>query len=95
MGVPVLTKKGSKFVSRQTESINNNSDMADWVAENEEEYYEKAIKFASDIQYLSKLKVNLRKKVLNSPSFNSSLFAKQFDEMLWKLWNDFKSKKIN
>ena len=93
MGVPVLTKKGSKFVSRQTESINNNSNMSDWVAENEEDYYKKAIKFASDIKYLSKVKANLRNKVLSSPSFNSSLFAKQFDEMLWKLWNDFKSKK--
>ena len=93
MGVPVLTKKGNKFVSRQTESINNNSGMADWVAQNEDEYFKKAIKFSSNIQHLSKVRMNLRKKVLNSPSFNSSLFAKQFDKMLWKLWEDFKLKK--
>ena len=56
MGVPVLTKKGYKrFVSHQTESINYNAEMSDWVAKDEKEYLDKAIKFASNINLLAKI----------------------------------------
>ena len=90
MGVPVLTKKGfDKFVSHQTESINYNSGMGDWVADDNNEYFNKAVKFALDINELSKVRKNLRKKVLKSPSFDTSLFAQEFDKALWKIWNNF------
>ena len=39
MGVPVLTKKGfNRFSSHETESINHNSGMSDWIANDENEY---------------------------------------------------------
>ena len=88
MGVPVLTKKGdNRFVSHQTESINYNSGMSDWVAKDENEYLSKAIKFSSDINELEKIRKNLRKKTLKLPSFDTFLFAEQFDKALWKIWN--------
>ena len=89
MGVPVLTIKGSRFVSHTSESINNNSGMSDWVAKNSDDYLLKAIKFTSDLKKLSNIRENLRDKVLNSPSFNSLLFAKQLNEALWKMWNNY------
>jgi len=90
MGVPVLTKKGFKrFVSHQTESINHNSDMSDWIAENENEYLEKAIKFSSNINELVKIRKNLRKKTLNLPAFNGILFANELNKALLKIWENF------
>ena len=89
MGVPVLTKKGFKFVSHTTESINHNSAMSDWIATSDDEYLSKAIQFTSNLAKLKKIRNELRKKVLNSPSFNSSLFADQFSNALWKMWNKF------
>ena len=90
MGVPVLTKKGhNKFVSHQTESINHNSGMSDWIAKDENEYLAKAIKFASDVNELAKIRKNLRQKTLKSPSFNAFLFAEEFNKALWKIWNNF------
>jgi predicted O-linked N-acetylglucosamine transferase (SPINDLY family) len=90
MGVPVLTKKGYKrFVSHQTESINYNAEMSDWVAKDENEYLDKAIKFASNINLLAKIRRNLRKKTLKLPVFNSTLFAKEFNIALWKIWDNF------
>ena len=92
MGVPVLTKKGNTFVSRQTESINYNIGMSDWIAKDNDEYIIKATQFASNLEKLTEIRVNLRKKALNSPAFNTSLFAEHFNNTLWKMWNNFISK---
>ena len=92
MGTPVLTKKGFKFVSHATESINHNSGMSDWVANDENEYVKKAIKFSTDLQLLTEINKNLRRTALKSPLFNSTLFAKQLNNASWKMWNNFISK---
>ena len=63
--------------------------MGDWVASDNNEYFNKAVKFALDINELSKVRKNLRKKVLKSPSFDTSLFAQEFDKALRKIWNNF------
>ena len=92
MGVPVLTKKGSKFVSHVTESINHNVNMSDWIASDENEYVKKAIEFSANLQQLSEIKKNLRKTALESPAFNASLFAEQLNTAVWKMWNNYISK---
>ena len=92
MGVPVLTKKGNAFVSRQTESINYNIGMSDWIAKDNDEYVSKATQFALNLEKLTEIRVNLRKKALDSPAFNTSLFAEHFNNALWKMWNNFISK---
>ena len=89
MGVPVLTKKGSSFVSHSTESVNHNCGMSDWIASDKNEYVKKAIKFSTNIERLTEINKNLRRTALESPLFNSSLFAKQLDNALWKMWNNF------
>ena len=89
MGVPVLTKKGSRFVSHTTESINHNLGMPDWVADNENEYVKKAIKFSSNLQFLIEINKNLRQKAIKSPLFNSPLFAKQLNNAFWEMWNKY------
>ena len=92
MGVPVLTKKGFRFVSHTTESINHNSGMSDWVANDENEYVKKAIKFSTDLELLTEINKNLRRTALKSPLFNSTLFAKQLNNAFWEMWNNFISK---
>ena len=92
MGVPVLTKKGSKFVSHVTESINHNVNMSDWIANDENEYVKKAIEFSANLKQLSEIKKNLRKTALESPAFNTSLFAEQLNTAVWKMWNNYITK---
>ena len=89
MGVPVLTKRGSSFISHSTESINHNSGMSDWIANDEEEYVTKAIKFSSDIRKLSEIKENLRKVALDSILFKGEIFSEHFNEAIWKMWNNY------
>ena len=92
MGVPVLTKKGFRFISHTTESINHNLGMSDWIANDENEYVKKAIKFSTDLELLTEINKNLRRTALKSPLFNSTLFAKQLNNAFWEMWNNFISK---
>ena len=90
MGVPVLTLKGNRYLFHFGESINSNLNMKDWIAENPDEYVSKAIKFSSNFDELSKIRMNLRQISLQSPIFDAPRFAEHFSRMLWEMW-----KKLN
>jgi predicted O-linked N-acetylglucosamine transferase (SPINDLY family) len=94
MAVPVLTKKGSKFISCTTESINRNIEMSDWVAHDENEYVIKAMEFSKNLKQLSKIKKKLLLMAPESPLFNASLFAEQFKNLIWQIWEKFNNKNI-
>jgi predicted O-linked N-acetylglucosamine transferase (SPINDLY family) len=92
MGVPILTLKGKKFISRCGESVNHNLGMSDWIARDEDNFVSKASVFCSDLNKLSDLRACLRQKALNSPLFDSKKFAEDFHEALWKMWKIFLNK---
>jgi protein O-GlcNAc transferase len=87
MGVPVLTLKGHSFLSSIGESIAQNTGRPDWIAKDVDDYVSKAIKFSSDLFYLSKTRDNLRAYVLRSPLFDTQEFSKNFEAMLWEMFN--------
>ena len=91
MGVPVLVLKGDRFLSHFGESINSNLNMYNWIANDYEDYINKAVKFSSDIHQLKQIRENLRLKALKSPIFDSIKFGENFSEMLWKMWKNFEN----
>ena len=93
MGVPVIILKGNRYVSHFGEMINSNLNMEDWIAENNNEYISKTIKFSSNIDLLSKIRASLREKALQSPLFDAPRFAKHFSKMLWEMWMKFSPQK--
>jgi len=86
MGVPTLIKKGNSFVSRIGESISYNAGFSDWVAKDNQEYINKAIEFAHDIEYLKETRKNMRQKIISKPLFNINNFTKNFENSLWNIW---------
>ena len=94
MAVPVLTLKGSRFISCTAESINHNIEMSDWVADNEHEYISKAIEFSKNPKQLSEIKKKLMQLASGSPLFNAPLFAEKFQNLIYKIWNNFTDKNI-
>jgi len=82
MGCPLLTKKGKTFLSRCGESININLNMREMIAEDEQDYINKAVQIADNKEIL----LNLRKKLLlssrQSNLFNTKLFSENFYQML-------------
>lgn len=78
MGVPVVTLKGYNFLSRFGETIAISSGLNNWIANDIDDYVQKTVRFASDTQYLSKLRSSLRDQVLKSPLFDTVSFAKNW-----------------
>ena len=86
MGTPVMTFFGTSFLSRLGGSLMNTAGLEHWIACNEEEYIDKAVSFASDLVKLSLLRKELRGKVLASPLFDATLFARNLEVALLEIW---------
>ena len=86
MGVPVLTMKGYNFISRCGESININLKMEDFIAENKNDYVNKAIYWQQNSKKLKNLKQNLRNRALSSPVFDTVSFAKDFTNIIKEVY---------
>ena len=93
MGVPVIGIKGYNFNSRCGESILKNANLNSLISKDQNDYVKKAITFSTNLERLSEINKNLRQIALESPLFNSSLFAKQLNSALWKMWKNFILKK--
>jgi predicted O-linked N-acetylglucosamine transferase (SPINDLY family) len=87
MCVPILTRKGSNFLSRCGESINTNLGLQELIYKDEHECIDKLKKINSDYKNLQLIKENLFQRKKNSCLFNSELFAKTFSEELYKIIN--------
>jgi protein O-GlcNAc transferase len=86
MGVPVLTMAGRHLVSRQGLGLLMNAGLPGWVATDPQDYVDKAIAYAADLQALSTLRAGLRKQVLASPVFDAPRFAVAFEAALREMW---------
>jgi len=94
MGVPVLTMRGSNFVSRCGESININLGMHEFIADSEDDYILKAIEFSKNFNKIIELRGLLRNKALNSPLFDTNMFGKEFSDLINKVWEDYNYKQL-
>ena len=83
MGVPILTKiNEDSFQFRIGESINKNLNMSEWIAKDQDDYIQKAVKFSENKNHLINLKIELRKLALKSSLFDSKNYSNDFYEML-------------
>ena len=83
MGVPILTKiNENSFWFRTGESINRNLNMNDWIAKDDNDYVQKAVKFSENKNYLINLKIELRNLAPKSFLFDTKNFSNDFYEML-------------
>ena len=85
MGVPVITRRGSYFLSHLGESIAYNTNLSDWIANDNEDYIAKAVKYSSDLNTLAELRQGLREKLLETPLYDLPRFAENFENALWEM----------
>ena len=86
MGVPVVTRRGSRFVAHNGETIARNAGLADWIAADDEAYLALARRWTADLPGLARLRAGLRRQVLASPLFDAARFARHFEAALLDLW---------
>lgn len=89
MGVPVLTLKGDRFIAHQGETILQSVGLPEWVASGIDDYVEKAIRFANDVQHLSSLRKGLRKRLVNSALCDAPRFALNLESALRGMWHEW------
>ncbi|CAG4905102.1 O-linked N-acetylglucosamine transferase, SPINDLY family protein [Paraburkholderia saeva] len=89
MGVPVLTRRGDRFLSHVGESILNTVDLAGWIAANDDEYVARAVAFAADRDHLMHLKAGLRQQLLASPLCDAPRFARNLEGAFRGMWRQY------
>ena len=82
--VPVLTKAGYNFNSRCGESILKNANIDNFIATNNEDYINKAVYYANNIDKLE----DVRKKLFEEIEKNSLFDTKAFSGDFFKALND-------
>lgn len=92
MGVPVLSMRGDRFITRTAGSIAHNAGLPDWIATDEDDYIAKAVEFTSNLERLATLRAGLRQQVLASPLFDAPLFARNFEDALWGMWEAYQAR---
>jgi len=92
MGVPVITRRGHRFVSHLGESIAHNTMLSAWIANDSDDYVAKAVAFAADLNYLARLRADLRPQVLASPECDAPRFARHFEAALWGMWQAWQNR---
>ena len=89
MGVPVVTLKGKKFISRCGYSINKNAGLNDFIAETLEDYISIALNSITPdgLEKLKNYRKNLRSKIIGSSLFDVQNFSNNFANKLNKIEN--------
>jgi predicted O-linked N-acetylglucosamine transferase (SPINDLY family) len=79
MGVPYITLADRPSMGRLGSSILEGIGHPDWIAATEEEYIDKTINLAGDLQRLSVIRMNLRTDMTGSPLMDEIGFTKKMD----------------
>ncbi|MBN3752831.1 tetratricopeptide repeat protein [Paraburkholderia sp. Tr-20389] len=86
MGVPVLTRRGERFLSHVGESIVNTAGLTDWIASDDTEYVAKAVRLGAQRDELAMLRRTLRERLLASPLCDAPRFARHLEDAFHGMW---------
>ena len=87
MGVPTITMASRPPVGRIGTSLMTNLGLADWVASNADDYVERAVAFAEDIERLSLLRGGMRDRMRKSPVMDEKGFAGNVETTYRQIWH--------
>lgn len=88
MGTPVLGLKGNSFLTRLGQGILTHANMSEFIANDIDEYFTKAVYFATDgREKLAEFRANAREHI--QPLFDSATFAKDMENMFLQMWINY------
>ena len=89
MGVPVVTLRGARSISRSATSILSTAGLAEWIAQTPDEYVRLAVGFAGDRTLVRKLRASLRQSMRQSPIMDEATFVRDLESAyrtIWRAW---------
>lgn len=88
MGVPCLTLAGACHAHNVGKSLLTAIGLQDdWVAHSVEDYIDKAVTLASNVNGLAGLRQGLRERMVKSPLCDAPKFVSELEDVYWELWN--------
>lgn len=89
MGVPVVTLPGPTFAGRHSATHLVNAGMPELVVNSWEEYRERVLELACDLDSLATIRQHLRQVLLESPVCDAPRFAQHFTTALRAIWQRY------
>lgn len=89
MGVPVITLAGEIHASRVGASLLTAIGLEELIAHSEEEYVQKAVALATDLQRLNTLRATMRERMRQSPLMDAQSFTRNLESAYRKMWRDW------
>ncbi len=89
MGVPVLTRRGDRFLSHLGETILHTAGLPEWIAEHDDDYVAKAVAFGGDLPRLAALRASLRARIVASPLCDAQRFAGNLETAFARMWQRY------
>jgi len=86
MGVPVIACPGETYMSRQSLSLLKTVRLADAVAEDQADYVDRAVGWATDLARLAAIRAGLRAQTAASPLCDGPRFAQDLMDVLRHVW---------
>ena len=84
-GVPVLTQLGSTFAGRVAASQLSALGLDELIVNSSEEYYSKALSFATEPEVLSAIRNTLEARRATAPLFNTQQYVKELEALYCQL----------
>ncbi len=78
-GLPLVTKRGTSFASRVSESLLNAIGLSELVAEDEASYVDLNVRLATDHEWRSSLKQRLAENRFRAPLFDTERFTRHLE----------------
>jgi predicted O-linked N-acetylglucosamine transferase (SPINDLY family) len=86
MGIPVITRAGTSHVSRVGVSLLTRIGLGRLVADDDQDYIDRAVRLASDLAYLNELRHGLRNMMNDSGLCDGAAFTHQIEKTFGQLW---------
>ncbi|CCI21793.1 FkbM family methyltransferase [Microcystis aeruginosa] len=94
MGVPVLTLAGDRKIQRMGNSLLQAIGLEDWIAHSPEEYVNKAITFAQDLEAIAQLRTSLRERFQKSQLGDVEGLTLALENAYQQMWKKLEQEKI-
>jgi protein O-GlcNAc transferase len=92
MGVPVLSLAGRTTVSRQGVQLLTNVGLDEWIADTPEDYVQRAVELAGDLDRLAALRNGLRQRMSRSPLLDGLRFTRHLEAAYRATWDKWTEK---
>ena len=89
MGIPVITLTGNAHPNRVGNSILQNLELPELIANSPQEYFDIAVELANSKEKIQEYKNHLKDKLMSSVLTDEAQFANNFDELMKDVWRQY------